>query len=69
MNIYVSTLALRNHSPERMIALAEQHGWALEFSSGMAYQAFMEDLYLEAAVKLCSRCPGRRNSGKTFYFR
>lgn len=51
MNIYVSTLALRNHSPERMLAIAEQHGWALEFSSGMAYQASMEDLYLEAAVK------------------
>jgi len=51
MNIYISTLALRNYSPERMIALAKQHELALEFSSGMAYQADMEDLYLEAAVK------------------
>ena len=51
MNIYVSTLALRNHSPEKMIALAEQHQWALEFSSGMAYQADMEDLYLGASIK------------------
>jgi hypothetical protein len=51
VNIYISTLALRNYSPERMITLAKKHEWALEFSSGMSYQANMEDLYLEADIK------------------
>lgn len=51
MNIYISTLALRNHSPESMIALAKQNDLALEFSSGIAYQPDIEDLYLKADVK------------------
>lgn len=51
MNIYVSTIALRKYSPKTMIALAKKHEWALEFSSGMTYQADMEDLYLKASIK------------------
>jgi sugar phosphate isomerase/epimerase len=51
MNIYVSTLSLRNYSPKTMIALAKKYQWALEFSSGMVYQADMEDLYLGASIK------------------
>ena len=51
MEIYVSTLALRGHSPENMIELAKQNNWALEFSSGMSYRADMEMLYNNAAIK------------------
>lgn len=51
MEIYISTLALRRHSPEYMIELAKQNGWALEFSSGMNYRADMELLYNQAEIK------------------
>jgi sugar phosphate isomerase/epimerase len=38
-------------SPEEMIRLAVEHGWTLEFSSGMPYRPDMEKLFLEAPVR------------------
>jgi hypothetical protein len=46
--VYVSTLALRRHSPAQIIALAKENRWPLEFSSGMEYAESMEEDYLKA---------------------
>lgn len=49
--IYVSSLAFAGMQVGDMIDIVRQYGWGLEFSSGMAYQADMEYLYLKATVK------------------
>jgi sugar phosphate isomerase/epimerase len=51
MQIVISTLALTGKSAEEIIHLAQQHQWAIEFSSGMPYRADMEDVFLNAPVK------------------
>ena len=38
-------------SAEEVINLAKQHGWSLEFSSGMPYREDMETIFLNAPVK------------------
>jgi sugar phosphate isomerase/epimerase len=50
-DIYVSSLAFAGMQVGDMIEIVKQNGWGLEFSSGMAYQADMEYLYLKSTVK------------------
>ena len=50
-DIYVSSVAFAGMQAVDMMEIVLQNGWGLEFSSGMVYQADMEDLYLEATVK------------------
>jgi len=50
-DIYVSSVAFAGMQAVDMIEIVRQNGWGLEFSSGMAYQADIEALYLEATVK------------------
>lgn len=46
----MSSLAFRGQSPEAMIHTAQQHGFAVEFSSGIAYRPDLEQLFLSAPV-------------------
>ncbi|MGX5820022.1 sugar phosphate isomerase/epimerase family protein [Chitinophaga lutea] len=50
MEIFVSSIAFIGKTPEEMTATAVQHGWPLEFSSGMAYREDLEQFYLHAPV-------------------
>lgn len=47
----MSSLAFMGMRPEEMIALADKEAMALEFSSGMPYNAEMEHLFLEAPMR------------------
>lgn len=49
--IYVSSLAFLGMSAEEMIQTAQQHDYAVEFSSGLPYREDMEAVYLQAPVK------------------
>lgn len=51
MELVVSTMALMGKSAEEVIALATNHKWALEFSSGMPYREDMTSLFLSAPVR------------------
>ncbi|HWY35039.1 MAG TPA: TIM barrel protein [Nitrosopumilaceae archaeon] len=51
MKTAVSTLAFIGKSAEEIISLAKQHGWAIEFSSGMPYRQDMEKIFTEAKIE------------------
>ena len=51
MDIYVSSLAFIGKTPEKIVEIAKENNFNLEFSSGMPYRADMEEFYLNATVE------------------
>jgi len=51
MRIAISTIAFKDYTVEEIIAVAEKERWMIEFSSGLAYQAHLKDLYLKADIE------------------
>lgn len=50
-NCYVSSLAFTGSSPQQMIEICRENDLNMEFSSGMDFQANMEEVYLNASIK------------------
>jgi sugar phosphate isomerase/epimerase len=50
-DIYISSVAFRRMKVEDMISKVRENGWALEFSSGMAYRDDLELLYINSDIK------------------
>lgn len=51
INIYISSLAFGGKEPEEIIAIAREHDWAIEFSSGMGYKVNMKEIFRDALIK------------------
>ena len=51
MTIYVSTLAFQTSDVNEVVKMAQDHGFNVEFSSGLPYREDMQTVFAEAAVK------------------
>lgn len=51
MQLYISTLALKDYPIEEIIRIAEEKNWSIEFSSGIPFGENVTQLYNKANVK------------------
>jgi sugar phosphate isomerase/epimerase len=51
MQLYISTLALRNYSIQEILRIAEEKNWSIEFSSGIPFNENIDQLYKNTSIK------------------
>lgn len=49
--IYISTLAFKGKTPEKIIEIAMERNWAIEFTSSFPYTENIQSTYLRASIK------------------